>query len=260
MSCYKTLGLPQNADIEDVKKAYRKIALQNHPDKVQHLDISDEEKRDREETFRKATGAYQAILEGNFDFTEDDIDFQYMDMFASTVSDLASKMFDYYQSNMKTNHTINVPCSYGDIIRGVKKRCSIKNDVSFVVSCDKYPKTTVFQEIQGITHEFLVVFRLLTCDGIKLTEKNNGTIDIHLNVPINIYEYIKGSQRAFRLFGEEYSINIPPFSKKTIEMKEKNIVENTIICHIKPSMPSKGDLEVFSDDEYMRFIELIKKL
>ena len=259
MDCYKILGLSHGADIEDVKKAYRKIALQNHPDKVQHQDLTEDEKKEREEVFRKATGAYQAILNGKFDFCEDDIDFQYMDMFASTVSDLASKMFDYYQSNLNTNHTVNIQCSYGEIIRGVKKKCSIK-DLSFIVSCDKYPKTTVFQEIHGITHEFLIIFKLLPSEGIKYIENNNGSIDIHINVLINIYEYLKGSHRTFKMYGKEYDITIPAFSKKTVELKEKNIEGNRILCHIKPRLPTKEDMDLFSEEEYMRFIELIKKL
>ena len=196
---------------------------------------------------------------GKFDFCEDDIDFQYMDMFASTVSDLASKMFDYYQSNLNTNHTVNIQCSYGEIIRGVKKKCSIK-DLSFIVSCDKYPKTTVFQEIHGITHEFLIIFKLLPSEGIKYIENNNGSIDIHINVLISIYEYLKGSHRTFKMYGKEYDITIQAFSKKTVELKEKNIEGNRILCHIKPRLPTKEDMDLFSEEEYMRFIELIKKL
>lgn len=34
---YAVLGLPKGADMEEIKKAYRKLSMQYHPDKVRHL-------------------------------------------------------------------------------------------------------------------------------------------------------------------------------------------------------------------------------
>lgn len=260
--------MPNGADIEDVKKSYRKIALNNHPDKIQHCDYTEEEKKMKEETFRKATKAYQSLLNGQVFYDDDDkgyIDTQYMDMFANTFSDIASKVFDYYQSNAKTVHDVTVSCSYSEMVAGSKKRCSVKlysTPVSFVVSCDRYPKTTVFEEVNGIEHEFIVHFKLTahTNKSIKYMENGNGSVSIHLVIPISLYEYIQGSNRQFSLFEHDYHIEIPAFNKKVIILDEKNISGNTINCHIKLSLPTKSQIKTLSHDNYNRFLEILKEL
>jgi molecular chaperone DnaJ len=51
---YETLGVPQDADAKDIKRAYRKIALANHPD--QNPDDPEAEQR-----FRAASQAYEVL-------------------------------------------------------------------------------------------------------------------------------------------------------------------------------------------------------
>ena len=51
---YEVLGVPKNASKDDVKKAYRKLAIQNHPDKNPGDKAS-------EERFKEATEAYEVV-------------------------------------------------------------------------------------------------------------------------------------------------------------------------------------------------------
>ena len=51
---YETLGVPKDADVEQIKKAYRKLALQYHPDK-------NEGSKDAEERFKEITRAYEVL-------------------------------------------------------------------------------------------------------------------------------------------------------------------------------------------------------
>ncbi len=53
---YAVLGLEQGADFEAIKKAYRKLSMQYHPDKVAHL--GDEFKRVAEEKMKEINAAY----------------------------------------------------------------------------------------------------------------------------------------------------------------------------------------------------------
>jgi DnaJ like chaperone protein len=56
---YKILEVTPDASDSEVKKAYRKMAMKYHPDKVSHL--GQDVKKQAEEKFRKVQEAYENI-------------------------------------------------------------------------------------------------------------------------------------------------------------------------------------------------------
>ena len=56
---YSTLGLAAGAPADEVKKAWRKLSLENHPDRATHL--GEEFHRLAEERMRKINAAYQTL-------------------------------------------------------------------------------------------------------------------------------------------------------------------------------------------------------
>jgi hypothetical protein len=60
---YTVLGLQKGASGEDIKRAYRSLANQYHPDKVEHL--GEEFKHLAEKRFREIQQAYQALKKEN---------------------------------------------------------------------------------------------------------------------------------------------------------------------------------------------------
>jgi DnaJ like chaperone protein len=58
-SSYKILEIEQSATNEEVKKAYRRMAMKYHPDKVSHL--GDEYRKSADEKFKKVNEAYDRI-------------------------------------------------------------------------------------------------------------------------------------------------------------------------------------------------------
>ena len=53
---YEVLGVQKNASLEDIKKAYREMALRYHPDRVPH-----EQKKEAEEKFKEISEAYAVL-------------------------------------------------------------------------------------------------------------------------------------------------------------------------------------------------------
>ena len=56
---YKILGISSNATLNEIKIAYRTMALKYHPDKVSYL--GEDFQKDANEKFQKVNEAYQAI-------------------------------------------------------------------------------------------------------------------------------------------------------------------------------------------------------
>lgn len=58
-SAYKILGVDSSASNEEIKKAYRKMAVKFHPDKVSHL--GEDFQKQAKEKFQKVNDAYEKI-------------------------------------------------------------------------------------------------------------------------------------------------------------------------------------------------------
>ena len=60
---YEVLGLQKGASADEIKKAYRKLALKWHPDKWSQS--SDEEKKTAEANFKEVAEAYDVLSDDN---------------------------------------------------------------------------------------------------------------------------------------------------------------------------------------------------
>ncbi|MBO4815050.1 MAG: DnaJ domain-containing protein, partial [Muribaculaceae bacterium] len=60
---YEVLGVNKNATDDELKKAYRKMAIKYHPDRQQNK--SEAEKKEAEEKFKEAAEAYDVLSDPN---------------------------------------------------------------------------------------------------------------------------------------------------------------------------------------------------
>jgi DnaJ like chaperone protein len=58
-SAYKTLGLEKTATVDEIKKAYKRLAIEHHPDKVSYL--GEEVQNSAKEKFQMLNEAYEKI-------------------------------------------------------------------------------------------------------------------------------------------------------------------------------------------------------
>lgn len=63
---YKILGVPKNANLNQIKKAYRKLAKELHPDKNQDDPISNEKFQDLGAAYEVSPSYIPTLKVGNF--------------------------------------------------------------------------------------------------------------------------------------------------------------------------------------------------
>lgn len=101
---YDLLEIDNNASNEDIKKAYRKMAIKHHPDK------NPENKEEAEHKFKKVSEAYEVLtnkekyINNNpFQFQQNHANFNPHDLFSQLFSDINIGGFPNNMHNIRIN-------------------------------------------------------------------------------------------------------------------------------------------------------------
>ena len=104
---YARLGLSPNASPEEVKKAFKKLALKYHPDKTRHL--NDAQQKEAQEKFKEINESYDAIMNKD-DAEYVSIEDIFKDLFRNEVMPFPF-LFPQAQFGFSTNIQMRPPMS-----------------------------------------------------------------------------------------------------------------------------------------------------
>jgi hypothetical protein len=235
---YKILNISHTATIDEIKKAYRKIALKSHPDKLNNI-IDINEKNNKIKEFTEATNAYNQLLNNdtniNIDYNNWEETFDYI---------MNSQLFkDFINAIINTNsniikHEFNLDITYYDFYNKNKKKIRIflkdyKDAIFIELDCKKYPKSIInYIDDNDIEHEFIFNLSIINNNKNYYHIKNkDGSIDIIYDMLINTIEYISGNVREHMFLNKEIIlITIEPFSNKFV-INGLGINNGNFICN-----------------------------
>jgi hypothetical protein len=213
MNPYTILNIPLNSSIDDVKRAYKTIALRSHPDKLNGIsDINEKNKKIKE--FMDATNAYNSIMNNsdiNLNFNDfDDINVNYDDWVETFNNITQSKlfgeminMFKKFKSRVK-KHNINVDIKYSDYFTINKKKLriflkNVQEPVYINLDCKKYPIHIInYYDDNDDEHE--ITINMIFINDIHI---NNGyyhkveeeKINIYYDMQIDTIDYMIGDTK-----------------------------------------------------------------
>ena len=297
MDPYDILGISRNASKEDIKKAYKDIALKCHPDKLSDVNIN--EKNERIELFKNASIAYKSISDCKCDSYKNDINFSnknwketwefffnneedtidiLKDTFKDTFKDIASifinnnlKPRSYYVPTNNCDiikHSIKVTVSYKEVYCNIKKKLRlilkyIEEPIFLDIYCGKYPQIIKnYIDDDSIEHEITINLILKKNDTYHHVSDDNFKINLITTMEISLADYICGNKIEFDFIdNNKIILDIPPFEKNFIIKKGFGLLnEGDLIINILIKIFEKNEWNKLLNKDKDEMIRILNAL
>lgn len=278
---YLILEINNNSTIEEIKKAYKKIALENHPDKNQNKEINIQEENIKK--FREATEAYNYLL-NNKEFDNEEIK-NWKDIWYDIVNNknetkdfiknMANIFMDnnlinkknkniYKFANIPIKHDINVNISYNEIFNNLKKKLrlilkEIDEPIFIEILCgDSYPKINkIYIDDDEIEHNIIINMKLINEENYN-HEIINNKINLIYNIELNLLNYFEGyNGEIYYIDKKKIYIKIPSFVKNKYEIKDKGINGGSLIINIKYKQINKTKYNILENNEKENLLKIL---
>lgn len=250
MDHYETLGVPKTATPDEIKKAYRKLASQHHPDKggdtamFQKIEeayriLSDPEKKnhyDNPQQFGGFPEGFGTIFTGDFDPAT---------IFSHMFSQRAGNPFGP-KPNKQVFRT-HVTVSLEDVYRGATHVLKLQTPMGHKVINVDIPKGLPdsshlrYDNLLDNNTTLIVEFRIVP--NLKFERRGN---DLYCNQKISILDLIVGTKIDFQtISGKTFEVTVPPKTQPYIQLKitgqgmpipNSNLYGDQILL-LKPYMP-----------------------
>lgn len=226
MDHYSTLGVAKNATIDEIKKAYRKLASQHHPDKggdtatfqkIQsaYETLSDPDKKQQYDNpgFGNPNGMPNGFP-GGFHFHSDTFD----------INDIIGQMFgmgrQHHQTRTQIFRTI-VSVSLDDAFNGSKHTLKIQSPMGTKFVSIDIPRgvnngdQVRYDGVLDQNTSLMVEFRIAP----HLKFERNGN-DLYSSQMVSVLDLIAGSVFEFTtISGKTLEVKIPPMTQPHMHLK-----------------------------------------
>lgn len=251
MDYYDTLGVPRTASPEEIKKAYRKLAMEHHPDRggdnnkfqeisVAYNTLSDPDKKAAYDNPQSQFSGFQHDMNG----------FDLNDLFAHVFGQ-QNHPFGHRQHQQQIYRT-RVTVSLVDVYNGADQVLKLNTPQGLKVINVKLPKylqTGSQIRYENVVENAVLIVEFVVLPDLRFDRKGN---DLYTNLPVSVLDLITGTKIQFTTISDKtLEVTIRPQTQPWMQLKisgegmpTNNGDFGDQILLIKPFIPDSIDTDI----------------
>lgn len=219
MDYYKILGIPPESSIDDIKKAYKKMALKNHPDKTGGK---------TNDSFHQINEAYFILSNPerrkNYDseFLNKDSEKNTNGIFSTVLNIFKEQYFEYLKKQeelKKNNIKLKIKLKIYEVLNDIpvkveykrRNKNGIDETVFFMLKVNNYEDLLLIypdkghQDCKSDLEIFIEFSEIEMFDGYQYTLHDNHVI---ITIPISLYEGMTRFTKDINYFNKTIKLDV----------------------------------------------------